>query len=100
LAKTVDWLNQYDNQYQVAMLYVSDHGESLGEKGVYLHGMPNSIAPTEQKHVAAMMWSGKQSGIQAVAGNSELTHDAITPSLLKLFDVTTQATQNKALFIR
>lgn len=100
LAKTVDWLNQYDNHYQVAMLYVSDHGESLGEKGVYLHGMPNSIAPTEQKHVAAMMWSGKQSGIQAVAGNSELTHDAITPSLLKLFDVTTQATQNKALFIR
>lgn len=100
LAKTVSWLGQYDVPYQVAMLYVSDHGESLGEKGVYLHGMPNAIAPIEQKHVAAMMWVGKQSGIQTVDANLALTHDAITPSLLKLFDVTTTAAQGKPLFIR
>ena len=34
-----------------ALVYVSDHGESLGEKGLYLHGMPYRMAPTEQTHV-------------------------------------------------
>jgi lipid A ethanolaminephosphotransferase len=39
-----------------ALLYVSDHGESLGEGGLYLHGMPYAIAPEEQKKVPLMMW--------------------------------------------
>ena len=69
------------------MLYVSDHGESLGEKGVYLHGMPNAFAPNEQRQVAAFFWSGKNANLHAVAGDSTLSHDAITPTLLKLFDV-------------
>jgi lipid A ethanolaminephosphotransferase len=33
--------------HQSAVLYMSDHGESLGEKGLYLHGMPYFIAPKE-----------------------------------------------------
>ncbi len=40
----------------VALLYVSDHGESLGENGLYLHGMPWSIAPDEQKQVPMLLW--------------------------------------------
>ncbi len=100
LAKTIHWLNGYDKDHQVAMLFVSDHGESLGEKGVYLHGMPYKFAPMEQKHVASIFWAGQNSGVQAVASNTELTHDAITPTLLKLFDVTTQATTAKPLFIK
>jgi lipid A ethanolaminephosphotransferase len=39
--------------HQSAMLYMSDHGESLGEKGLYLHGMSYFIAPKEQTHVAS-----------------------------------------------
>ncbi|MFP8833924.1 phosphoethanolamine transferase [Hydrogenophaga sp. XSHU_21] len=54
LADTVAWLKQQDRP--VALLYVSDHGESLGEKGIFLHGMPWSIAPTEQKQVPMVMW--------------------------------------------
>lgn len=100
LAKTITWLNGYDATNQVAMLYVSDHGESLGEKGVYLHGMPYSFAPMEQKHVASIFWAGKNSGLQAVAGDTPLTHDAITPTLLKLFDVKTQALDGKASYIK
>lgn len=100
LAKTVNWLDQYDSSHQVAMLYVSDHGESLGENGIYLHGMPYKIAPIAQKHVASMFWAGKNSGIQAVPSNTELTHDAITPTLLKLFDVRAQTVQGKASFIQ
>jgi len=38
------------------LLYVSDHGESLGEKGLYLHGQPYLIAPEEQKRVPLLMW--------------------------------------------
>lgn len=39
-----------------ALLYVSDHGESLGENGLYLHGMPWALAPDEQKHVPMLLW--------------------------------------------
>ncbi|HDR1419310.1 TPA: phosphoethanolamine transferase [Pasteurella multocida] len=41
---------------QSAVIYVSDHGESLGEKGVYLHAAPYVIAPTEQTHIPMIMW--------------------------------------------
>lgn len=54
LADTVAWLKQQDRP--TALLYVSDHGESLGEKGIYLHGMPWSIAPAEQKQVPMLLW--------------------------------------------
>lgn len=100
LAKTINWLNNYDKDHQVAMLYVSDHGESLGEKGVYLHGMPYKFAPAEQTHVASIFWSGQNSGVQGVASDTELTHDAITPTLLKLFDVKTQAIDGKPAYIK
>ncbi|TNH02736.1 phosphoethanolamine--lipid A transferase [Testudinibacter sp. TR-2022] len=46
-----------------ALLYVSDHGESLGENGIYLHGTPYSIAPDEQTHVPAVFWASQ--GLQA-----------------------------------
>lgn len=55
LADTVAWLKQQDRP--VALLYVSDHGESLGERGIYLHGMPWSIAPAEQKRVPMLLWT-------------------------------------------
>ncbi|NWO11795.1 sulfatase-like hydrolase/transferase, partial [Chromohalobacter salexigens] len=47
------------SQYSAAMLYVADHGESLGENGVYLHGLPYSIAPKEQTHVPMTWWLDK-----------------------------------------
>ncbi len=40
------------------MFYMSDHGESLGENGLYLHGLPYFMAPDEQKHVASFLWFG------------------------------------------
>ena len=45
LAQLIAFLQTQRNQYDVALMYVSDHGESLGEKGLYLHGMPYAIAP-------------------------------------------------------
>lgn len=55
LAKTIAYLKTQKN-YDTAMLYLSDHGESLGERGIFLHGMPYSIAPKEQTHVPMVMW--------------------------------------------
>ena len=49
LARAVDFLASKEAEYTTAMLYVSDHGESLGEAGLYLHGIPYAIAPTVQK---------------------------------------------------
>lgn len=59
LSEVIRFLKQYDNTYETAMLYVSDHGESLGEHGFYLHAAPYMIAPKEQTHVPAIVWMGK-----------------------------------------
>lgn len=56
LASLIAKLQAHAGQVDSAMLYVSDHGESLGEKGLFLHGMPYAIAPDEQTHVPMVMW--------------------------------------------
>lgn len=56
LAKTIQWLEIQSADYNTAMMYLSDHGESLGENGIYLHGMPYLIAPQAQKHVPFFFW--------------------------------------------
>ena len=43
------------------MLYVSDHGESLGEKNLYMHGIPASIAPKEQLEIPFIVWQSDNS---------------------------------------
>lgn len=55
LTKTIQLLKKYDNEFQTLMWYESDHGESLGENGVYLHSIPYSIAPKEQTHVPRIL---------------------------------------------
>jgi len=54
LAKVIGLLKNNQKEYKTAMLYMSDHGESLGEKGLYLHGMPYFMAPKEQTHVVLL----------------------------------------------
>lgn len=58
LAETIGWLTAKRDRYDTALLYVSDHGESLGEKGLYLHGVPFAIAPKEQTRVPMIWWMG------------------------------------------
>lgn len=56
LAKTIDFLQSQAKRFDTALVYVSDHGESLGEKGLYLHGVPFAIAPDEQTKVPMIWW--------------------------------------------
>lgn len=59
LSEVINFLKKHDNDYGTAMLYVADHGESLGEHGVYLHAAPYMMAPKEQTHVPVIAWTGK-----------------------------------------
>jgi lipid A ethanolaminephosphotransferase len=100
LAKTIELLKQGAAGFDSALLYVSDHGESLGENGgVYLHGLPWGIAPAEQKQVPMLLWlsEGFRSRfgidhrcIEARAGGA-WSHDNLFHSVLGLLDIRTSA---------
>ncbi|PLC01810.1 phosphoethanolamine transferase [Variovorax sp. RO1] len=97
LGHTIDWLQTQSKQYDPALLYMSDHGESLGEYGLFLHGVPYSFAPDAQKHVPLVTWFGdgmserrKLSRACMEAGlDAPLTHDNLYHTVLGLMDVTT-----------
>lgn len=55
IAKTIDFLGKQHDR-ETALIYVSDHGESLGESGLYLHGVPYAIAPDVQLKVPMLLW--------------------------------------------
>jgi len=59
LSEVIGFLKKYDSTHETAMLYIADHGESLGEHGIYLHAAPYMMAPKEQTHVPAIVWAGK-----------------------------------------
>ena len=61
LAGAIDWLARQQERYDPMLLYVSDHGESLGEDGLYLHGLPYAVAPRAQTHVPMLLWLAPQS---------------------------------------
>jgi len=100
LAKTIGLLRKQAASFDTALLYVSDHGESLGENGgVYLHGLPWSIAPAEQKQVPMVLWLSD--GFRARFGidraclegrsHEAWSHDNLFHSMLGLLDVRTSA---------
>ncbi len=104
LAQVIRLLQENTPQYETAMLYVSDHGESLGEKGLYLHGMPNMLAPDEQTEVPVIVWVGDTSDIELTSAldvrHVENSHDAAFHSLLSAFEVDTEVlSAKKTLFV-
>ncbi|MCF4997627.1 phosphoethanolamine--lipid A transferase [Pseudomonas syringae] len=56
LSSLIDVLRTNQDKVDTAMLYLSDHGESLGEYNLFLHGTPYMLAPDQQKHVAMLAW--------------------------------------------
>ncbi len=96
VSQTVRWLKSQPRP--TAMLYVSDHGESLGEKGLYLHGMPFVMAPKEQTHVPMALWLSKpmqsQLGWDGACWKKQVaeavSHDHYFHSVLMLAQVKTR----------
>ena len=60
VSRVIDELDKRSTEFDTAMLYVSDHGESLGENGLYLHGLPYSMAPREQTEVPMLFWASPE----------------------------------------
>ncbi len=59
LSKTIDALKARQSTLNTALVYLSDHGESLGENGLYLHGTPYMLAPEQQTHIPFIFWLSK-----------------------------------------
>ena len=101
LDKVIHFLKKYDDKYDTAMFYMSDHGESLGEDGVYLHGLPYFMAPEAQTHIGAMMWLGKSMqkkvDMQQLKDerNEHFSQDNLFHTLLGIFHVQTSVYDKK-----
>lgn len=101
LASAIAKLQAHAGEVDSALVYVSDHGESLGEHGLFLHGMPYAIAPDLQKHVPMVAWTS--AGFEAAAGmnagclqpelqrgaRQPVSHDHLFHTVLGLLDVRT-----------
>lgn len=97
LSRVIAWLKTQDKHHTPAMLYVSDHGESLGEKNIYLHGLPYRVAPPEQTTVPLITWLSpsfeqlSRVSMRCLQANRDtpLSHDNLFHSVLGLMAVNT-----------
>ena len=103
LDQTLNWLQQRAaaGTDDTGLIYLSDHGESLGENGLYLHGVPYAFAPQQQTHVPMVTWlspglqqrTGVRSDCLRTRADQDLSHDHLFHSVLGLMDVRTHVYQ-------
>lgn len=99
LSEIINFLKKNTDQFDTAMWYLADHGESTGEKGIYLHAAPYVIAPEEQTHIAMLQWFSddflKQMKLSKPCleqkSGEELSQDYLFHSVLGLLDIKTTA---------
>ena len=98
VSETIDMLKRFP-QHEAGLIFVSDHGESLGENGLYLHGFPYSLAPDEQIQVPMLLWMSETmkredhvdyEKLRAAAKDLELSHDNLFHSVLGLVEIDTE----------
>ncbi len=97
LADTIAWLKGRSGDYAPALVYMSDHGESLGELGIFLHGLPYAFAPEAQTRIPFIAWFGADLAARrgldtACVGrllDTPYSHDNLYHSTIGLLDVTT-----------
>ncbi|MEN0036559.1 MAG: phosphoethanolamine--lipid A transferase [Cellvibrio sp.] len=98
LNKTIEWLKERGDKYNTALIYLSDHGESLGESGLYLHGMPYSIAPKEQTQIPLFMWLSAayqtenhidRPCLERVGAGNTYSHDYFFHTILSMLNLQT-----------
>ncbi|WP_421201046.1 phosphoethanolamine transferase [Aeromonas enteropelogenes] len=99
VAQLIDKLKSLESQYNVGLVYLSDHGESLGAMGLYLHGTPYKFAPDDQTRVPLLTWFSPQlqtdrqlnmDCLQQEAGSKRFSHDNLFHSMLGIMDVQTK----------
>ena len=97
---TLQWLKARADKgaNDTGLIYMSDHGESLGENGIYLHGLPYALAPEQQTHVPMVSWLSpslqQRTGVSTEClrkrSAESVSHDNLFHSVLGLMNVTTQ----------
>ncbi len=91
LDQGIKWLESHAATARGALLYVSDHGESLGENNLYLHGLPYAVAPAYQKEVPWIAWFAPDFGVQASClqgrKNQPISHDHLFHTVLGMMQV-------------
>jgi len=103
LATVIDHLKARSGQIAAGLIYMSDHGESLGEKGLYLHGTPYLFAPTQQTHVPFLTWFDndftKSMDLDMAclrnAATAPMSHDNLFHSVLGMMNVATSVYEQK-----
>jgi len=92
--QTIELLKANEDKYNTSLIYVSDHGESLGENGIYLHGLPYMLAPDAQKHVPAILYLGNNQKAKLeslhVKAAERFSQDNLFHTILGLFNVHTK----------
>lgn len=99
IAQTIEKLKTLEDKYNTALIYISDHGESLGENGLFLHGMPYGLAPAYQTQVPMMFWTSpgfereKSLNTTCLRNNAQqktYSQDNLFHSMLGIMDITTE----------
>ncbi|MDY0925617.1 phosphoethanolamine transferase EptA [Enterobacter sp. CFBP8995] len=102
LSRTIDKLRGLSDRFNVALVYLSDHGESLGERGMYLHGAPYMFAPSQQTHIPLLMWMSpgyaaanhiNEACLHQQAADAKVSQDNLFHTLLGMFNTQTQQYQ-------
>lgn len=102
LSRTIDKLKGLSDRFNVALVYLSDHGESLGEHGMYLHGAPYLFAPSQQTHIPLLLWMSPgyaaayhidQACLRQQAAETAVSQDNLFHTVLGLFNILTQQYQ-------
>lgn len=97
LSEVIDLLKSNESRFAPAMIYMSDHGESLGENGLYLHAAPYFIAPNEQTHIPFIAWfspdyasaTGLDTACLKQGAASPASHDNLFHTVLGMMGVKT-----------
>jgi len=96
LASLIQKLRPHQEALETSLVYMSDHGESLGEFGIYLHGAPYFMAPSQQTYVPYLLWLGdkripsRQDACIRLETKKSQSHDNLFHTVLGLMHVETE----------
>ena len=94
LHKTIRELKSL-NDTPSMLIYISDHGESLGEYGFYLHGAPYFVAPKYQKEIPFIIWRSEEDTMDKVKTTGSFSHSNIFHTIIGALDIETKAYNKK-----
>lgn len=102
VSRTIDELKSHGDKLNTALVYLSDHGESLGENGIYLHGTPYMLAPSQQTHIPFLFWLSNDyqqnyavntDCLEKKARSEQISQDNVFSTLLGMMDIQTSEYQ-------